>query len=186
MTRRHDRSSVEAAARCRLPTRDRRSQVVAPRCPLPCCSRATCEARRSWPPLLWFLTSLVSFGLVTWIPPSTSARSRSRSRRRCACNAIVAVSIFILPIILRQSIDRIGRRPLPMLGTAIGGIALFTMIFIKLDATVWLVALAIVGQIGISIGSMVLWPSTAEIYPTPGFAHWRSAPGAASRAEHRC
>ena len=30
-------------------------------------------------------------------------------------------ALFILPIILRASIDRIGRRPLPMLGTAIGG-----------------------------------------------------------------
>ena len=81
-------------------------------------------------------------------------------------NAIVAVSVFILPVILRFSIDRIGRRPLPMFGTAIGGLALISMIFINVDATVWLVGLAIIGQIGISIGSMVLWPYTAETYPT--------------------
>ena len=53
-----------------------------------------------------------------------------------------------------------------MFGTAIGGVALIAMIFIDLDATVWLVGLAIIGQIGVSIGSMVLWPATAEIYPT--------------------
>ncbi|MGH8260575.1 MAG: MFS transporter, partial [Steroidobacteraceae bacterium] len=81
-------------------------------------------------------------------------------------NAIVAVSIFILPLILRASIDRIGRRPLPMLGTAIGGLALIAMIFLKSDARLWLVGFAIVGQIGISIGSMVLWPYTAETYAT--------------------
>jgi MFS transporter, putative metabolite:H+ symporter len=116
--------------------------------------------------LLWFLTSLVSFGLVTWIPSIYVGTFKIPVAEALRYNAIVAMSIFILPIILRQTIDRIGRRPLPMLGTAIGGIALFVMIFIDLDATVWLVGLAIVGQIGISIGSMVLWPSTAEIYPT--------------------
>jgi MFS transporter, putative metabolite:H+ symporter len=116
--------------------------------------------------LLWFLTSLVSFGLVTWIPSIYVGTFKIPVAEALRYNAIVAVSIFILPIILRQTIDRIGRRPLPMLGTAVGGIALIAMIFIDLDATAWLVGLAIVGQIGISIGSTVLWPSTAEIYPT--------------------
>ncbi len=116
--------------------------------------------------LLWFLTSLVSFGLVTWIPSIYVGTFKIPVAEALRYNAIVAVSIFILPIILRQTIDRIGRRPLPMLGTAVGGIALIAMIFIDLDATFWLVGLAIVGQIGISIGSMVLWPATAEIYPT--------------------
>jgi MFS transporter, putative metabolite:H+ symporter len=115
---------------------------------------------------LWFLTSLVSFGLVTWIPSIYVSNFKIPVAEALRYNAIVAVSIFILPIILRQSIDRIGRRPLPMFGTAIGGLALLAMIFVDLDATFWLVAFAIVGQIGISIGSMVLWPSTAEIYPT--------------------
>lgn len=116
--------------------------------------------------LLWFLTSLVSFGLVTWIPSIYVGTFKIPVAEALRYNAIVAVSIFILPIILRQSIDRIGRRPLPMFGTAIGGVALIAMIFIDFDATAWLVGLAIVGQIGISIGSMVLWPSTAEIYAT--------------------
>jgi len=81
-------------------------------------------------------------------------------------NLVVAFSIFVLPIFLRQTIDRIGRRPPPMFGTAIGGLALIAMIFINADATLLLVALAIIGQIGISIGSMVLWPYTAETYAT--------------------
>jgi putative MFS transporter len=116
--------------------------------------------------LLWFLTSLVSFGLVTWIPSIYVGTFKIPVAEALRYNAIVAVSVFILPIILRQTIDRIGRRPLPMLGTAIGGMALLAMIFMDLDATLWLVGFAIVGQIGISIGSMVLWPSTAETYPT--------------------
>jgi putative MFS transporter len=116
--------------------------------------------------LLWFLTSLVSFGLVTWIPSIYVSNFSIPVAEALRYNAIAAVSIFILPIILRQTIDRIGRRPLPMFGTAIGGMALLAMIVVDLDATLPLVSFAIVGQIGISIGSMVLWPSTAEIYPT--------------------
>lgn len=116
---------------------------------------------------LWFLTSLVSFGLVTWISSIYVGTFKIPVAQALRYNAIVAVSIFILPVVLRQSIDRIGRRPLPLLGTAIGGMALIAMIFVDLDARLWLVGLAIVGQIGISIGSMVLWPYTAETYATP-------------------
>jgi len=116
--------------------------------------------------LLWFLTSLVSFGLVTWIPSIYVGMFKIPVAEALRYNAVVAVSIFILPIVLRQSIDRIGRRPLPMLGTAIGGVALLAMILIDVGHSLWLVGLAIVGQIGISIGSMVLWPYTAEVYAT--------------------
>jgi MFS transporter, putative metabolite:H+ symporter len=116
--------------------------------------------------LLWFLTSLVSFGLVTWIPSIYVSQFKIPVAEALRYNAIVAVSIFILPVILRHTIDRIGRRPLPMLGTAIGGLALLAMMFVDLDARALLVGLAIIGQIGISVGSMVLWPYTAETYPT--------------------
>jgi putative MFS transporter len=118
--------------------------------------------------LLWFLTSLVSFGLVTWIPSIYVSMFKIPVADALRYNIVVAVSIFILPIFLRQTIDRIGRRPPPMIGTAVGGLALLAMIFISINAntTLLLVSLAIVGQIGISIGSMVLWPYTAETYPT--------------------
>jgi putative MFS transporter len=115
---------------------------------------------------LWFLTSLVSFGLVTWIPSIYVSMFKIPVADALRYNAIVAVSIFILPIILRATIDRIGRRPPPLLGTAIGGLALLAMLFFDVDARLWLVGFAIVGQIGISIGSMVLWPYTAETYAT--------------------
>jgi len=116
--------------------------------------------------LLWFLTSLVSFGLVTWIPSIYVSMFKIPVADALRYNLVVAFSIFVLPIFLRQTIDRIGRRPPPMFGTAIGGLALIAMIFINADATLLLVALAIIGQIGISIGSMVLWPYTAETYAT--------------------
>lgn len=116
--------------------------------------------------LLWFLTSLVSFGLSTWIPSIYVSMFKISVADALRYNAVVAVSIFILPLILRASIDRLGRRPLPMLGTAIGGLALLALIFINVNARLWVVGFAIVGQIGISIDSMVLWPYTAETYAT--------------------
>jgi MFS transporter, putative metabolite:H+ symporter len=115
---------------------------------------------------LWFLTSLVSFGLVTWIPSIYVSMFGIPLTQALRYNAIVAISIFILPLILRAIIDRVGRRPPPMLGTAVGGLALLAMCFIDVKASTLLVALAIVGQIGISVGSMVLWPYTAETFPT--------------------
>lgn len=116
--------------------------------------------------LMWFLTSLVSFGLVTWIPSIYVSMFDIAVADALRYNAIVAVSIFILPLVLKVSIDRIGRRPLPMIGTAIGGIAMLALIFVDRGATTGVVTLAIIGQIGISVGSMVLWPYTAETYAT--------------------
>ena len=115
---------------------------------------------------LWFLTSLVSFGLVTWIPSIYVDEFNIPVEDSLRYSAIVAVAVFILPIILRQTIDTLGRRPLPILGTIVGGISLIAMIFINHDATLLLVTLVIIGQIGISISSMVLWPYTAETFPT--------------------
>jgi putative MFS transporter len=116
--------------------------------------------------LLWFLTFLVSSGLVTWIPSIYVSLFKISVADALRYNIIVALSVFILPIILRASIDRIGRRPPPLFGTAIGGLALLAMVFIPVESRVLLVGCAIVGQIGISIGCLVLWPYTAEIYPT--------------------
>jgi putative MFS transporter len=116
--------------------------------------------------LLWFLTAFGSFGLSTWIPSLYVSMFKIPVAEALRYNAVATVSIFILPVVLRLTIDRIGRRPLPMFGTAIGGVALLAMIFIDHRATLGLVGLAIVGQIGVSIGSMVLWPYTAETYPT--------------------
>ncbi len=116
--------------------------------------------------LLWFLTSFVSFRLSSQIVTIYVSMFGIPLGEALRYNAILSISIFILPLILRFSIDRIGRRPLPMVGTAIGGLALIAMVFPHIDARLQLVTLAIIGQIGISIGSMVLWPYTAETYAT--------------------
>lgn len=115
---------------------------------------------------LWFLTSLVSFGLVTWVPSIYVEIFAIPVEKALSYNSIAAVSIFFLPILLRQTIDRTGRRPPAIIGTAIGGVALLAMLAVPAEAWVLVIALLIVGQVGISVSSMILWPYTAEIYET--------------------
>lgn len=79
---------------------------------------------------------------------------------------MAAISIFILPIILRQSIDKIGRRPPAIIGTSIAGFALLGMLLVPSDLWIMVVALLIIAQIGVSVSSMLVWPYTAEVYDT--------------------
>jgi MFS transporter, putative metabolite:H+ symporter len=116
--------------------------------------------------LMWFLTSLVSFGMQTWVPSLYTRMFNIPLAQALKYNLVATIAVLVLPLVLRFSIDRVGRRPLPLLGTAIGGIALVALIFVEPSATLVIVTLSIIGQIGISIGSMVLWPFTAETYPT--------------------
>jgi putative MFS transporter len=115
---------------------------------------------------LWFLTSLVSFGLLNWVPSLYVRIFNIPVAKALSYNTIVAVSIFLLPMLLRQTIDRIGRRPPAIFGTAIGGVALLGLLLVPKADWLLVVGLAIIGQIGISISSMILWPYTAEIYET--------------------
>ncbi|MEJ1965479.1 MAG: MFS transporter [Gammaproteobacteria bacterium] len=115
---------------------------------------------------LWFLTALVSFGLLNWVPSIYVRIFHIPIEKALSYNSIVAVSIFLLPVILRQTIDKIGRRPPAIFGTAIGGAALLGILLVPKEAWMLVVGLAIIGQIGISISSMILWPYTAEIYGT--------------------
>jgi putative MFS transporter len=115
---------------------------------------------------LWFLTALVSFGLLNWVPSIYVRIFNIPIEKALAYNSIVAVSIFLLPVILRQTIDRIGRRPPAIFGTAIGGAALLGLLLVPKEMWMLVVGLAIVGQIGISISSMIVWPYTAEIFGT--------------------
>ncbi len=116
--------------------------------------------------LLWFLTYLVSFGLVSWVPSLYVGVFGMPIPRALRYNAIASLFVFMLPLALRFTIDRTGRRLPAMIGTGVGGLALLTIILVRGQGEAAIVTCTILGQIGISIGSMVLWPYTAEIYAT--------------------
>jgi putative MFS transporter len=104
--------------------------------------------------------------LLNWVPSIYVRIFNIPIEKALSYNSIVALSIFLLPVVLRQTIDRIGRRPPAIFGTAIGGAALLGILLVPKEAWMLVVGLAIIGQIGISISSMILWPYTAEIYGT--------------------
>jgi putative MFS transporter len=116
--------------------------------------------------LLWFLTSLVSFGLMTWIPSIYTSVYHMPVAQALRYNAIASVFVFVLPLVLRMTIDRVGRRPPVILGTSIGAVSLLALTMFSANGHATLVTLALLGQVGISVGSMILWPFTAESYAT--------------------
>jgi putative MFS transporter len=116
--------------------------------------------------LLWFLTSLDSFGLVTWVPSIYVGVYGMTVAQSLRYNAISAISVFVLPLLLRVTIDRIGRRPPAIIGTGLGGLCLLALTLVGTGPQALIVSLTIAGGVGVSIGSMILWPYTAEIYET--------------------
>ncbi len=116
--------------------------------------------------LLWLLSSLVSFGLVTWVPSIYVSNFHIPLAKALQYNALGSIFIFFVPLVLRQILDRVGRRPPVILGTALGGAALLALTQVKTGPEALIVTLTIIGSIGGSIGSMVLWPYTSEVYET--------------------
>ena len=116
--------------------------------------------------LLWLLTSLVSFGLVTWVPSIYVSNFHIPLAKALQYNALGSIFIFFIPLVLRQILDRVGRRPPVILGTALGAAALLALTQVHHGPEALIVFLTIVGSIGGSIGSMVLWPYTSEVYET--------------------
>ncbi len=116
--------------------------------------------------LLWLSTYLVNYGLLTWIPTIFVSMFGIPIATALRFNAIVAVVAVFLPVLLRQSVDRIGRRPPVIICTGLSGLALLALVFIPVEQRTLAIGAAIVGQIGISIGALTLWYYSAEIFET--------------------
>jgi putative MFS transporter len=115
---------------------------------------------------LWFLTSFANFGLTTWVPsiyvtvfhmPVTSALKFA---------AIASTLFLVATPLIAAVVDTVGRRPFAIFGTAMAGTALGVLTIYQ-PTEVWLlVSLVVTGQLCISISSFIVWPFTAESYPT--------------------
>ena len=116
--------------------------------------------------LLWFLTSLVSFGLVTWVPSIYVSAFHVPLALSLKYSAYASVAIFFIPLVMRQILDVVGRRPPPIVGSAGSFICLLTLAFSTQAPVALIVTLVVIGSIAGSIGSIVLWPFTAESYDT--------------------
>lgn len=115
---------------------------------------------------LWFFTAFANFGLTTWVPSIYVTVFHIPVAEALRYSATASTLFLFVSPSIALVIDHVGRRPLAIGGTGIAALALLTLAFFPPDGRTMLVILVITGQIAISIGSVVVWPYTAENYPT--------------------
>jgi MFS transporter, putative metabolite:H+ symporter len=115
--------------------------------------------------LLWFLTSLVNFGLTNWVPSIYVSAFGIPVSDALRFSSVAVILVLFVPLLLGAVMDRIGRRPLAIAGTLAGGVVLLSLLLAgsNIPLVVTLVAL---GHTGIGIGTVILWPYSAEAFPT--------------------
>jgi putative MFS transporter len=116
--------------------------------------------------LLWFLTHLTSFGLTTWMPTLYVSSFGMAVPEALKYGAIKNAMFLLVSPTVGLLIDRFGRRPPAIIGSLLSAIPMLVLGFWHPDSTLGLVALASGGQIGISVAAIILWPYSAEVYPT--------------------
>ena len=142
------------------------AQVAAERVPLTTVFRGPYLRRTSVILALWFLTAFTNFGLVNWAPTIFSSVFKLPLADALKLAAAPTVLFLVVTPIVALLLDRVGRRPLAIFGAAVAAVALITLAFLTEAPVGLMVGLVIAGQLAVSIGSLVLWPFTAENYPT--------------------
>ncbi|MBN8829869.1 MAG: MFS transporter, partial [Sphingomonadales bacterium] len=115
---------------------------------------------------LWFFTSFANFGLTTWIPSIYVTVFHIPVAQALGYSALASTLFLFVSPTIAVVIDHVGRRPLAIGGTLIATVALLTLAVHPPEARTLLVALIVTGQLAISVGSLIVWPYTAENYPT--------------------
>jgi putative MFS transporter len=116
--------------------------------------------------LLWFLTSFATFGLTTWIPSIYVTVFHIPVADALKYAAMPATLFLVATIGIAALVDSVGRRPFAIFGTAVAAIALAILTFYHPPQRWLLVTLIVTGQLCISMSSLIVWPYTAENYPT--------------------
>lgn len=115
---------------------------------------------------LWFFTSFATFGLTTWVPSIYVREFKIPVADALAYAAISSTLYLFASPIVAAVMDHTGRRPLALGGTLIAAVALLSLAVHIPDSRTVLIALVVLGALSISIGSLIVWPYTAESYPT--------------------
>ncbi len=115
---------------------------------------------------LWFLTMFTSFGLTTWVPSIYVKVFHIPVERALSIAAVTAVAIFLALATAGFMIDRFGRRPFAIGGLSITASTLLIFAAVQPETESVLVGLIMAGQIAMFYGAFLVWPLTAENYPT--------------------
>lgn len=116
--------------------------------------------------LLWFLTMFVSFGLTTWVPSIYVKAFHIPINRAMTYSAMASILIFLTLASSGFLIDRYGRRPFALCGLFVTAATLLLLAGSGATQEYAVVALVTTGKVAIFFGTYVLWPYTAETYPT--------------------
>jgi putative MFS transporter len=116
--------------------------------------------------LLWLLTMFTSFGLTTWVPSIYVNVFHIPVERALRYTASTSLLILVVMAGTGYMIDRFGRRPFGMGGLLVTAAALLVLALFQPSREAVLVGLVVTGQVAIFFGAFVLWPYTAETYPT--------------------
>jgi len=120
---------------------------------------------------LWFFTAFTNFGLTAWLPSIYRTVFHFPTQEALGYAAIGSTVFLFLAPLSAYIMDRIGRRPLGLGGVAVATVASIILFFyIPASATpdnkLLLIFLIVCAHMGTSICVLVLWPYTAENYPT--------------------
>lgn len=117
--------------------------------------------------LLWFLGSLVNYGLATWTPSIFVSQFGIPVADALRYGAIGSIPIFVTPIVLGATIDRFGRRPFAIGGALLAAACLTALAILPWGNTALIVVLTIAGGFGTGVYAIILWPYSSEVFPTP-------------------
>ena len=116
--------------------------------------------------LLWFLTSLVNYGLLTWTPTIFVSEFGLSKAQANNFAAIGSIPILFAPIVLGATIDRFGRRPFAIGGALAATLCLMTLALVPYSEPLLLVVLTLGGGFTIGVVAVLLWPYSSEVFPT--------------------
>ena len=116
--------------------------------------------------VLWFLNAFANFGLVTWAPSIFVTVYKLPIALSLKLAAAPTVLFLVVTPIVAMLLDKVGRRPLAMLSAAAAALSLITLACLTTAPVSVMVTLVIIGQLATSAAALILWPYTAENYPT--------------------
>lgn len=116
--------------------------------------------------MLWALSLFANFGLTTWAPSIYVKVYHIPLERALQYGATANILFLICSPIAGFFIDKFGRRPLAIAGTFIAGAALISLAIFQPTAEIPVASLVITGAVAISVTVLILWPVTAETFPT--------------------
>jgi putative MFS transporter len=127
---------------------------------------ATYRSRTITITALWFLTMFAGFGMTTWVPSIYTKVYHIPLQSALFYAATASMCFLISTPIIGFLMDHMGRRLFSMGGALFGVVMLTSIVVFKPTAEHVLVPMVITGSLGVSIATLVLWPFTAETYPS--------------------